>query len=736
LALLSSIWVTAAQAETAAIVVNPGEVIATTPREVIGVNLEDLNFQTYGGLYSQLIGGESFQEHVDSAVLGLTGLKRLAVYVTEKDGRLVLTGGRNANAIREAVGLASVPGGQPVVMGPPPEQGVFGAPGAKPVLSIDELPAAQRAALLAAAAPGHQVSRQWRGFATKATGRFDFERAKPFIGIQSQNLTFVSGAGEVGMENAGSNRTGINLVAGRPYEGLLRIRATGSQTVWVSLLDASGKRKLAEKPIQVVADGTYRAYPFTITPASGDARGRFAISLKGPGTVTVGYAFLQPGDWGRFKGLPVRRDLAQALLDQGVKAIRYDGSMVSGAVDQKLYKWKEMIGPRDLRKPYTGAYNPYASHGFGIFDFLDFAEAAGVMAIPGVRIDETPEDMADFVEYVNGPVTTPWGARRAADGHPAPYNLRHLEFGNEHPMSAAYRDQFEKLAKAVWAKDPKMILLIANSLIAPGGRESPAAARAVWEVGPDGSMSPQLENAVHLMRFAQANGGEIWWDQHFQAFPNDYQDSNSAPTIDVIPVLKASIDKLVPGNTLKIAALEENGASANLRRALVHARNLNAFFRLGSLVPAVAIANAFEASGQALSWDQGVTGFTPSSLFHQPTYYVDQAVSRFWAPKVVRTRVTGPLDAQARLSEDGRQVVLMVVNEASAPVESTLRIAGTELSPAKPTEIIELTGPDEGRNTAEHPAQVVPVSRTWENWTAVARYTFPARSVTLFRFAR
>ena len=29
-------------------------------------------------------------------------------------------------------------------------------------------------------------------------------------------------------------------------------------------------------------------------------------------------------------------------------------------------------------------------------------------------------NMADFIEYVNGPADSPWGLRRAADGHPAP----------------------------------------------------------------------------------------------------------------------------------------------------------------------------------------------------------------------------------------------------------------------------------------------------------------------------
>ena len=41
------------------------------------------------------------------------------------------------------------------------------------------------------------------------------------------------------------------------------------------------------------------------------------------------------------------------------------------------------------------------------------------------------QDALDLVEYVTGPVTSRWGARRAADGHPHPFRIPYLEIGNE-----------------------------------------------------------------------------------------------------------------------------------------------------------------------------------------------------------------------------------------------------------------------------------------------------------------
>lgn len=713
-------------AQPAAIHIDANKVLHRVTPLYIGSNIEDLNYQIYGGLYSQLIHGESFQEHVDSAVLGLTARQRLQVYIGESEtGELEVWGIRTRqwehNGAREMLGLPLKPESNQVT---PP--GVARPPGIP--VTLDELPAEKRQALLAAATPERRVSRQWRSTETgSAKGTFGFERKSQFIGAQSQLLTFVAGVGEVGIENAGLNRWGINLVGGKAYDGMLRIKTSQNTTVWVSLLNANGSIKLAEKALKVKPGGGYQPVSFTLTPRSSDEKGHFEISLKAPGSITVGYAFLEPGPWGRFKDLEVRRDLAQAIVDQGIKVIRYNGSMVNRAPDSYLYKWKGMIGPRDLRKPYRGNFNVYASNGFGIFDFLSFAEAAGILPIPGIRTDETPEDMADFVEYVNGPATTTWGKRRAADGHPAPYGLRHLEIGNEETMNDAYCDRFEILAQAIWAKAPGMVLVVSHNL----GQDP-----KVFEIGPGGEVSDRLKNAARLVRFAQDHKGTIWWDHHYGAQPRDYEQPGPAASLTIMRTFKQSIDKLVPGSDLQMSPLEENGPIHNMRRALVHARNLNAFFGMGDWVKAVAVANTLEAWDQPLVWDQGRTVFTSSKTIPQPPYFVDQAIARNWAPNVVQTTVDGVLDAQARTTEDGNALVLNVVNDKNDPIEASLNIAGFALGSA--AIVVELTGSEDAVNTPSEPEKVRPKTRNWNPvfQSGVTRYTFPARSVTLIRFER
>jgi hypothetical protein len=591
-------------------------------------------------------------------------------------------------------------------------------------VALAELPPDLRQKLLDEAAGNRQVSRHWRAFHTGgARATYRFEREAPFIGKQSQRITFIDGAGEAGIDNAGLNRLGINLVQGRSYEGMLRIRADRDTDVTVSLLDGAGM-PVAGKSIRVPAGKEYRKIDFTLTAVRGDPAGRFSITIKKPGSVVIGYAFLQPGDWGRFEGLPVRKDLVNAMLDLGVRVVRYNGSMVNRCPDGQIYKWKEMIGPRDLRKPYRGLFNPYASHGFGIFDFLNLAEKAEFLGIPGVRIDETPEDTADFVEYVNGSAESAWGRKRALDGHRSPYHLTHLEIGNEERLDEHYCERFELLARAVWAKDPAMVLLVSHNLAGP----------AEFTIGSDGKVSERLRLALRLVNFAREHKGTIWWDSHYnvQSAPNPAK--GMPERMATMAALQESVRSMIPGYELPFSPLEENGPTHDLQRALIHARNQNAFARLGDSIIALGVANTLQAYDQELTWSQGRIHFTPSSVFLQPPAYIDKLVTDTWAPQMVETSVSqaSGLDIVSRTSEDGRRLVMYAVNDGGAAVEAAISIAGFSAQTGK-VEVSELAGDPSAVNSPSEPLRITPRRTTWQ-YSPNSAYRFPAHSYTVLQF--
>ena len=80
------------------------------------------------------------------------------------------------------------------------------------------------------------------------------------------------------------------------------------------------------------------------------------------------------------------------------------------------------------------------------------------------------QDVLDLVEYANGPETSTWGAKRAAAGHPKPFNLKYLGIGNEDEQTSGFRERFEMILKAVNAKYPE-ITVIGTVGPAPSGRD-------------------------------------------------------------------------------------------------------------------------------------------------------------------------------------------------------------------------------------------------------------------------
>ena len=108
--LLTSQVVAAAQLCGQEIIVHAGDVIAKRSRHLTGACIEDVNHEIYGGLYSQMIFGESFQEPAPPpAVAGFTAfgggwvVEDGAIHMQARDGSKLVS---QARAFRDgAVGV-------------------------------------------------------------------------------------------------------------------------------------------------------------------------------------------------------------------------------------------------------------------------------------------------------------------------------------------------------------------------------------------------------------------------------------------------------------------------------------------------------------------------------------------------------------------------------------------------------------------------------------------------------
>ena len=554
-----------------------------------------------------------------------------------------------------------------------------------------------------------------------ASGQCSVESSNVFVGSQSQRISYNGGSGSFGIANRGLNHWGMNFVSAKEYEGCVDVRADSPTPFTVALQSADGSVTYAQTNL-LVSSNIWQQVKFTLTPSASDPSGRFAISLTQPGSVVIGYAFLSPGAWGRFAGLPVRNDLAQGLINQGVTVLRYGGSMVNAAA----YRWKNMIGPRDGRPPYNGTWYPYSTDGWGILDFLNFCEAAGFLGVPDFNINEAPQDMADFMQYVNGATNTTWGARRAADGHPQPYNLKYIELGNEERVDANYYQKFQALAQAIWAADSNITLVVGDFTY------SQVIINPFNFHGADSGIT-SLSAQQQIVQLAHQHNCAVWFDLHVW---------DDGPAVQPsLPGMFSYIDALTQiagGADFKIVVFELNANHHDQGRALGNALAMNAAERDGRL-PIMTSANCLQPDGQNDNgWDQGLLFLNPSQVWLQPPGYVTQMYSQNYQPLEIRSHVADPsggLDAAASRSSDGSRLFLKVVNASAAGIPTAINLAN--FAPTNPLASVQtLAAALADVNTAQSPNHAAPVIANWPHGFSnnAVNYIFPPYSVTTISF--
>ena len=131
----------------------------------------------------------------------------------------------------------------------------------------------------------------------------------------------------------------------------------------------------------------------------------------------------------------LRADVVNEIRALNVSVIRWPGGCFSD-----VYEWKEGIGPRTQRRTQKNKHwhilgpkiGPNQDNHFGSDEFMQFISELGVEPYINVNFGtEIPEEAAHWVEYMNGDETTEYGALRAKNGHPDPYNIKLWGIANE-----------------------------------------------------------------------------------------------------------------------------------------------------------------------------------------------------------------------------------------------------------------------------------------------------------------
>ena len=95
------------------------------------------------------------------------------------------------------------------------------------------------------------------------------------------------------------------------------------------------------------------------------------------------------------------------------------------------------------RTGYSSWGTVQQTHLLGLHEYLVICEAIGTDPWYSMPMTFSTQEAANLMEYLGGSTSTPYGARRAALGHTAPwtsvFNRIHIELGNENWNNGAYR---------------------------------------------------------------------------------------------------------------------------------------------------------------------------------------------------------------------------------------------------------------------------------------------------------
>ena len=562
----------------------------------------------------------------------------------------------------------------------------------------------------AAASP--PVSGMWDPIRTgNAEADFLRDSADPFNGGYCQRIRHGAGTGRVGVANRGLNRWGIAVKKDQRFAGRIYLRAQSLQgNVTVALQSADGSVTYATQTLRSIKD-SWTKHSFNLTSRADDPNARFAVWIDRPGTLWADQAILMGTGSERFHGLPVRADIGNGLVDEGITFLRYAGTMVNAPE----YRWKKMIGDPDRRPPYRGHWYPYSTNGFGIFDFLNFCEAAHIGSAFAINIEETDQDAADLADYLTAPTSNPWGRRRAADGHSAPYHVGYIEIGNEEVLGgddpAAYRHyvaRFRAIAQAIHSRNPALKLVCA----------------AWWR--------PESPNMATV--FKALDGEAAAWDVHVWG-----DDLDTGQQVDrEMTGMQRKFRQWNPITAMKAVIFEENGGLHNMKRALGHVTAINATRRHGDFVLADCPANCLQPWQQNDNgWDQGQLFFTPGRAWRMPPYYTQQMAAKNYMPLRVQSDLTGgkELDVLAARSKDGKTLVLTVVNTGGEARQASISLDGFDGVRATARAWI-LGGALDSINPPDGPEVIRPQERDFSGVSTHFAYTFPAHSDTVLRLAR
>jgi alpha-L-arabinofuranosidase len=402
---------------------------------------------------------------------------------------------------------------------------------------------------------------------------------------------------------------GMSIVKGQTYELSLFVRANpGFTGPLIATLESSTSVVHAKGDISPLSTD-WKPYKLTLTANATDAHARLAITSTQAAVFWLDMVSLFPTKTWKDRPNGLRPDLAEMLDGLKPSFMRFPGGCwVEGDTMALAYRWKQTIGDTAERRTQRNIWQYQATHGLGYHEYLQLCEdlhAEPLFVIncgmshkenvPMNRMNEFVQDALDAIEYANGDPSTTWGAVRAKNGHPAPFNLKYMEIGNENG-GRPYYERYALMYDAIKAKYPQM------HLIADEWRGIPR------------------DHAVEIV------------DEHYYSSPEFF--IKNADKYD-------SYDRA--GHKVYVGeyAVTQGCGQGNLRAAVGEAAFMTGLERNSDVVLMASYAPLF-ANVNYKKWNPDLIDFDSSRVYGVPSYYVQQMFSQNRGNVVLPVTVESP----------------------------------------------------------------------------------------------
>jgi alpha-L-arabinofuranosidase len=492
-------------------------------------------------------------------------------------------------------------------------------------------------------------------------------------------IKLTSGSGGFGIVNEGFR--GIGVEQGTEYNFSVRARTASGTPVGmrVELEDADGK-KLVETSLTGLTP-VWKTYTAAFRPSATSGKARLNLLLEGLGAVDVDLISLYPKATWKNRPNGLRADLAQLLAEMKPGFLRFPGGcIVEGRHLETRYQWKTTIGEPNDRRLIVNRWNNefrhrptpdyYQTFGLGYYEYFLLSEDIGAEALPILNcgmacqfnsaelapmddLEHYIQDALDLIEFANGSAASQWGRKRVAMGHPAPFNLKMIGIGNEQ-WGPQYVERYERFAKAIKAKHPKITLITSAG-------PAPSDDRFHYLWGEMRRLKADIVDEHYYMppKWFRDNAGR--YDDYPRTGPKVFAGEYAAQSVGVAKPENRNDWECALSEAAFMTGLERNADVVTM----------------SSYAPLFAHVDAWQ-------WTPNLIWFDNLRSYGTPNYYVQKLFSVNRGSRVLPVQLNGSpkngqqnLFASASLDDRSGDVVLKVVNTEAASKEVRIALAGT-----------------------------------------------------------